>query len=81
MSEAVVELKEILNLLTPAFKKQLVRVVWDEHKATVTVVKKEPKKTLKAYGSLCAYADPSKIATEKEAWSKAAAIKNQRRFR
>jgi len=76
MSEAVVELKEVSNLLASAFKEQLVRVVWDEYKATVTVVNKETKRTLKAYGRLSSYAEPSKIATEKEAWPEAVVIKH-----
>jgi hypothetical protein len=67
MSEAIVELKEVPNLLAQSFKEKLVRIVWDEYKATVTVIKQETNRTLKAYGSLSAYADTSKISTEKEA--------------
>ena len=78
-SEKAVELLKSLwtgkNLLAPAFNKKIVQVVWDEHKATVTIVKDEKRK-LKAYGSLSAYADISKIATEKEAWPEAAVMKH-----
>jgi len=76
MSEAIVNFSDVFNLLAPVFKEQTVRVVWDENKATVTVVKVEGKRKLKAYGSLSIYADTSKIAAEKEAWPKAAMIKH-----
>ena len=67
MSEAIVDFKEVSDLLAPAFKGKLVRVVWDEDKATVNIVNKEGTSKLKAYGSLSEYADPLKIAKEKEA--------------
>jgi len=41
MSEAVVNFEDAINLLIPAFNNKIVQVVWDEHKATVTVVKEE----------------------------------------
>ena len=34
MSEAIVDFKEVSNLLAPAFKDRLVRVVWDEYKSS-----------------------------------------------
>jgi len=76
MSEAVVEFKEVSDLLSPAFNEQLVRVEWNEYRATVTVVKREKNRILKAYGKLSAHASPSKIATEKEAWPEAAVVKH-----
>ena len=76
MSDAIVEFRDVADLLAPMFKERLVRVVWDESKATVTVVKKDKNRVLKAYGSLSAYADPSKIEAEKEAWPEAALVKH-----
>lgn len=74
LSEAIIDFKEVQSILEPIFKGQTVRVVWDEGKAIVTLVKN--KRTLKAYGSLAAFADTSKIPSEKDAWQEAAVDKN-----
>ena len=76
MSEAIINFAEIQKVLAPAFEGCMVRVVWDENEATVTVAKESGQRSLKAYGSLVAYADPSKIPHEKEAWAVAAVKKH-----
>ena len=72
MTEMTVEFKDIQEALEPIFAGQVIRILVEADGAVKLLPQNLPqKKVLKAGGALKAYADPSKIPLEREAWGKA----------